>query len=186
MCFLFLFQEHLFEVCGCVDATLGLTLTGKPICLSLAQIGCNLNQFYLFYQNNLKEKCSPQCPLECESQSFVLTLSNSDYPTRGYADQLINHSTTMSKFYANLSAITYEQLKRNILSVNIYYNDYKYVSIEELEKMSFIDLISAIGGTLGLFLGISFLSFFELLDIAIETIYILKENKKPKIANNTI
>jgi len=41
--------------------------------------------------------------------------------------------------------------------------------------MQFIDLISNIGGSLGLFVGISFISFLELFEILVEIIFIYSE-----------
>ena len=57
----------------------------------------------------------------------------------------------------------------------------KYISIEEIEKTSFLDLVSGIGGTLGLFIGMSFLSFFELFDVLIETAIILVNSERKQI-----
>jgi len=54
----------------------------------------------------------------------------------------------------------------------------KYTTVEELEKMNFFDLVSGVGGTLGLFMGISFLSFFEILDILIEIMFVFFEFSK--------
>ena len=45
--------------------------------------------------------------------------------------------------------VTYEFMKTNFLLVNIYYEDMKYTRIEEQEAMSWIDMISNIGGTMG-------------------------------------
>jgi hypothetical protein len=58
----------------------------------------------------------------------------------------------------------YTDLKKNILALNIYYSEFKYTEIAELEKTSLIDLICNIGGTLGLFLGASLLSLVEIFE----------------------
>jgi hypothetical protein len=172
----------LIEKCGCQDIG-AIVLPDYPLCLDLVQNLCNFVQFIIFYSNGLvEEKCSAHCPLECDSNSFQLTISNCDYPTLAYADQLVNYSSVLNRFFPNqsLSTITYDQLKRHILAANIYFSDMKYTSIEEVEKVSFIDFVAGIGGTLGLFLGISFLSFIEIVDILIETIYILAEKRSNK------
>ena len=44
--------------------------------------------------------------------------------------------------------------------------------------MDFFDLISNIGGNLGLFIGISFLSFAEIIELLIEAIYIICEKRQ--------
>lgn len=44
-------------------------------------------------------------------------------------------------------------------------NDLSLLEITQIPKTSMIDLISNIGGTLGLFVGMTFLSFVEILDL---------------------
>lgn len=96
-----------------------------------------------------------------------------DFPTRAYANQLVNHSNLLANFYPNVSQVTYEQLKNHLIALDIYYSDMKYTLIEEIEKTKFLDLVSGVGGTLGLFIGMSFLSFFEIFDVIIELAYVL-------------
>ena len=59
-----------------------------------------------------------------------------------------------------------------------HFKNLEYTSIEQLAKMSLSDLISNIGGNLGLFIGISFLSFAEIIEILIEVlIFLINKNK---------
>ena len=46
----------------------------------------------------------------------------------------------------------------NVVKLNINYRDLQYTLVEESQKTTWLDLISNIGGTLGLFTGFSFLS----------------------------
>ena len=176
-CFDLCYQTYIANGCGCIDPTF-YPLPNQPYCLNLTQLLCNLNSFLKYYLNpELKAKCGKKCPLECDSENFVLTTSLARYPTRSYADQLVNHTNLLSNFYPNVSAVTYEQLKDNILAIEIFYVDMKYTVIEELEKMGLVDVVSGVGGTLGLFLGMSFMSFFEIIDVIIEIITSLVETK---------
>lgn len=77
------------------------------------------------------------------------------------------------------SVITDEELKHSLVQFNVYYNEMSFHRYSESEKTSMVDLVSSIGGTLGLFLGMSFLSFIELLDLIIQIIFVLasKSNK---------
>lgn len=97
-----------------------------------------------------------------------------DFPTRAYANQLVNRTNLLAHFYPNVSQVTYEQLlKSHLIALDIYYSDMKYTLIEEIEKTKFLDLVSGVGGTLGLFIGMSFLSFFEIFDVIIELVYVI-------------
>ena len=191
-CFDLCYQKYVSEKCKCIDSAF-YPLIGQPYCLNASQLFCDLKVFTEFYSEiDIKAKCGSLCPLECKSQNFDLTISSFKYPTPAYADQLVNYSNILDRFVPNASDVTYDYLKEHILALDIFYSDMKYFSIEELEKTSFIDLISGVGGTLGLFIGMSFLSFFEIIDVLIEVlIYFIhfiigKIIKKRRVRDNVI
>ena len=70
------------------------------------------------------------------------------------------------------SACVYACLKfevnRNYIGIYVYYKDLTYTLISEAPNSEIFDLISNIGGLVGVFLGISFLSFVELIEILFE------------------
>jgi amiloride-sensitive sodium channel subunit alpha/amiloride-sensitive sodium channel subunit gamma len=73
--------------------------------------------------------------------------------------------------------LKHEDLKGGFIRIHIYYDSLDYTSITESVKFSGSDLISNIGGTLGLFIGISVLSFVEIIEIIIEIFLIFAKNK---------
>lgn len=152
--------------------------------MNISELACDLSFFLGFYSTKLKEECNSRCPLECDSQKFDLTVSNMLFPTKAYAYQLvdryINANPSRFNLTGNLSRLSYEELKNYFLAVNVYYGDMQYVTISEIEKTSLIDIVSGVGGTLGLFVGMSFMSFFELVDVLIETLFLVYENKNFK------
>ena len=88
---------------------------------------------------------------------------------------LINfYSEIKSKYPAgyNLSS---DNLKNSLLAFNIYYQDLSYSEITQIPKSDIIDLVSGMGGLLGLFIGVSFLSFAEVIEVILEIIFILFE-----------
>ena len=48
--------------------------------------------------------------------------------------------------------------------VNVYYETLSYIQIDEAPSMDFVGLLSNIGGVAGLFLGVSVLSFVEIIE----------------------
>ena len=54
------------------------------------------------------------------------------------------------------------------LEFYVWYSDLDYIEISQTPKMSGYSLINEIGGALGLFVGITFLSIFELLEYLFE------------------
>ena len=63
-----------------------------------------------------------------------------------------------------------EQINRNFAYITVYYKELKYALITQEPKTEIFNFISNIGGILGLFLGISFLSFIEILEMFLEVI----------------
>jgi len=61
----------------------------------------------------------------------------------------------------------------NKTSARIYYNSLKYTDVLEIPKTTGIEVFADLGGTLGLFLGFSLLSFVEILDLGAQIFYIL-------------
>jgi hypothetical protein len=68
--------------------------------------------------------------------------------------------------------------------VYIFFDDFKYTLISETIKTKEIDLVSSIGGMLGLFIGCSFVSVFELIELIIEVVFILFQKNKRKISQD--
>ena len=100
------------------------------------------------YANIESDKRDCDCPLKCESSKYSYTISSSEYPSM----QL--YTNYFSQLYLNdISSMSYNDLRQSIAKVQIYFQEMKQTVIEENEKTLVSDLVSNIGGTLGLFLG---------------------------------
>ena len=77
------------------------------------------------------------------------------------------NSSLIKSFYnynLNDSLNTFEMLKKSVARLQINYQEMMQTFITEYPKMQAADLVSSVGGILGLFLGLSFLSFIEIFD----------------------
>ena len=173
-------QMKLVEKCGCYDSNVLRLFNARP-CLTLTDVMCGFAIFTSFYNQYNLEKCSEYCPRECDSQTYSFESHSIDFPSLAYAELLMNNSKIFSK-YAN-SSLTIAELKESVLSVNIYYDDFYYDVMDEVEKTSLFDIVGGIGGVLGLFLGISFLSFIELIEVIIQIVLLLRAHFKQKAIN---
>ncbi len=115
---------------------------------------------------SLIDECLIGCPLECESESYTFTVSSLDYPTKVFANYIGKKSAIMSR-YGNRTP-SYDELKGSLVKLNINFQSLQYTLVEESQKTTWLDLVSNVGGTLGLFTGFSFLSLVELLEIIFE------------------
>jgi hypothetical protein len=108
--------------------------------------GCTSLYKNNFTSHNMINECSKYCPLECDFEQYEAFLS-------------FHVPENMSK--------------NESLKLKIYFKDLTYILISQEPKIELFDLISGIGGLLGLFLGVSFLSFIEIFEILFEVIYLL-------------
>ena len=103
----------------------------------------------MFYKKPISSRCEKYCPLECETISHTIVTDSVNYP----ADS-------------------------NVTYIVIYYNNLKYTSIRQEPKIFVIDLVSMVGGTFSLFIGLTFVNLMELLEIVSEVLFILLETYK--------
>ncbi len=139
----------------------------------LAFSKCYFNYSTYWLNNNFQAMCSQFCPIECSRQAYSVATSFSKFPMLKYAADKMNN--------LNARFGGYDFLKNsNFLAVNIYYKDLTYSIIREEPKTGIFDLISNIGGLLGLFVGMSLLSLGEILEILFEMIASPFLNSKSK------
>ena len=144
-CFALAIQKTIIENCRCYTPLLN-ALNSVEQCISAEQIRCALNQAPLSF-----EKFHKLCPLECDTQAYGTVISASLYPIQLYALKLLNNSIVSSKF--SNESLTPEKVMRSVLAVNIYYKDLSYTKKTEHGRYQLIDLVSSIGGIMGLYLG---------------------------------
>ena len=181
-CFDLCYQKKLLEICGCYDAGVSrINPTDQP-CFYKNQTLCQYQVFTSYFNNGFQELCSKQCPLECYSTTYSYSLGTSLFPTLAYAHNLRKDPSLLSRFNnkTNLDIFT---LRESVLSLNVYYDSFEVTNIEENAQMQSTDLVAGVGGTLGLFLGISLLSLFEFVEITLE-IVLSKARYSKKVKNH--
>jgi hypothetical protein len=111
------------------------------------------------------EKCQKYCPLECDSMNYVINTFSEHITLNGLVSE--KHKTK------NFNFSTYEEAKKGFFQIRIYYNELKYTLISEEARYEIFNFVSNIGGILGLFLGLSFLSVVEIFEIIFEIMFII-------------
>jgi hypothetical protein len=106
------------------------------------------------------------CPLECTSSLYDVSYFSKKYPPITRLNDLKKNEVITSKFM-NSSIVSDEDIVSSVVKLQIYYDKMSYRLLKEVPKVSELSLISNIGGTMGLFLGISLLTLLELLEILI-------------------
>ena len=105
--------------------------------------GCTFQAKLNFYKSNYYEYCANYCPLECDTIKYVVNVNSVSIPP---PDEAI---------------------------IVAYYRSLKYAVSNQQPKEQIIDFVTDVGGLLGLFIGISFMSFVEIVHFFSEIVFFL-------------
>jgi hypothetical protein len=82
-------------------------------------------------------------PEECESVSYTISQSYSEFPTEIYAQSVYYDNPNLQSLFVNLT--TDEQklakIKKNVMQINFYYDQLSYTLIEERPKVELVRLL---------------------------------------------
>ena len=117
------------------------------------------------------------CPLECNSVNYDISTSSSDYPSYDEYLRLLN-ITNLSSNLPNGNATSITELKQSLYNINVYFDDLQYTQISDQPQYTTTSLVANIGGLLGVFLGMSFLSIVDFLQIVAEIALIFLEKEQ--------
>ncbi len=117
----------------------------------------------------------PLCPLECNTTVFHKRITKLELRGETLVDYINEHSNLTSDFVSTpINAMTTQQ---RVAQVNIFYYSLSYMLSYETPKMNMAGLFSSVGGNMGLFMGVSFFSLCEMIELFIEIIFILKKKE---------
>jgi hypothetical protein len=128
----------------CINLKANESDTGcKGTLKSLSSPPCEI--FTNQFDSKISE-CSEYCPMECDSLNYEISANN-----------------------------VYDDEYNGKYVITVHYEDLKYtlISQQEKAKIESINLIANIGGTIGLFLGFSFISLLEVFEVLAECICVL-------------
>ncbi|CAF0785654.1 unnamed protein product [Brachionus calyciflorus] len=179
LCIDLCFQDLIIQECKCFYG--GFAYFGdnsiRP-CYNQTQYECLNSKIENDFKdsNIVKDICQPQCPLECNSMNYKIQYSFNDFLNE-------KNNEDLNDFY-NFTGTNRRQMKKDLVSLYFYYETLSYEEITEKESVDLVGLLSNIGGIAGLFLGISFLSLVEIIEIAFKILYfIISRIKVEKIEN---
>ena len=186
-CFTMCFQDKLINTCNCSDIVTPI-IRDSTYCETTNELQC-FNKFSDFFsKSDLNSLCEYACPSQCKTIEYNLGLSTCAFPTLSYARNL--QTSDWGKFPYDINDTELIQFCREgFLKVIVSYDNLYYTSVDEVPSMTLNDLLGNLGGQLGLFIGISFLSLVEIIELIVAiciTIFNQRKGKFVKIQNNTI
>jgi hypothetical protein len=163
-CIVMCFQDNLADICGCTSLDSPKPIKGTKFCQNEVEIACENNYYNYFYASNIDDACENVCGQNCGVAQYDLIISSAQYSGWNAYSNIFNQSARSS--FHEISAQT------PTVRVNVNYYRMVYQVISQPLAMSFDSFLGSIGGQLGLFLGISFLSFIELVELALDLIFL--------------
>lgn len=154
-CQLNCFLRIIPSICNCTMAT--FPIPKVKFCETKEENACQIKAYYNARLTN-PHACNHECPLECERFYYSYGISSQRFPKTSYAEYLRN-STEM------FAAATIDEIKESTFRLIIYLESIGYNEMKEIAMFSILNLFSNIGGIFGLCLGMSILSFIEILEL---------------------
>lgn len=180
-CYDAFYISEIYKKCNCEPIFNSFDVEFNKSCKTFEKLECMGKVSLEIQSSDLKNEIKSSCPLECDSVSFRVSKSENRYPSESYGNFLLKNDRLKSLF-ENRSNFSSEELGKNILAANLYYEYLKQTEISQKASITWDGLVGIIGGTLGLFLGISVLSFAEFIDLFFQIIFKKFLNNNTKIS----
>jgi hypothetical protein len=161
-------QKQVIDKCNC----------SIPVCLDIYNVSCKtqtesdcaLNYYFTFIKEstveNFLQNLLSTCPLECNSTQFSYTITSQTYKGPLFS-ALIEASPIFSSDFTS-TPIDEATASNKFVELRVYYDSLTYMMSIDSPIMDIVTFLSNIGGTLGLFLGVSVLSVCELVYVMVE------------------
>ena len=140
---------------------------------------CMHNFYSTHLTSDFTNYCINACPEKCNTVEYELTV-NSGFYTNLNTMYYIKYSEGKLDYIPDDDNTLLWYGLQSLMYVNINYQNLYYTLVEENAAMTFQSLLGTVGGQLGLFIGISFLSLIEIIEIAIELAYFHYKFKNEK------
>ena len=168
-------QRKLIEKCNCTTSdkygffpTVGPCKTKDP-CSDGVSLDSQSNEY-------IKANCLYLCPLQCNRTQYKTSISSSILMGDQYVEKIRNCTELFSDFSFDAKKVDSNSARNSVLSIHIYYETLSYTeSNEKATAGSILALASTIGGILSLFLSLSVMSLFEVIEFLYEFLFIVKK-----------
>lgn len=166
-----------YETCGCINPLLwsfrSLLLPGSnkvvlaPLCHLNARNSCYTNAMNTYLNSSsLQKKYCSDCSQQCTTIEFPIQksalLSPLDWQFPGIKSFVENSTIPLP---SDWSTTWKEHIRRNYLALSVVRETAVVENITQTAQLTIVDVISNIGGQTGLWIGISFLSIMEFIEM---------------------
>ncbi|RNA16853.1 Degenerin deg-1 [Brachionus plicatilis] len=162
MCMNVCFQIRLEMKCNCSEPAIP-SYQNISKCSGTNDIPCKERFFQDFFSLPSSE-CNDECPTECVLYKYSTKLTSETVEISSKDNKKIKPEKIklIDDFLQKINLYdSIEALRKDVLLIQFYYDDTSITKITERPVWSPFSILSSIGGNLGLFVGMSILSWFE-------------------------
>lgn len=154
-------------MCNCTE---GKFRTGAKVCSDILEVECIQEVTQRYERGELG--CSKSCPQRCSHLSYRTSISSSSWSSN-YVNQIqkLMRRDKDSNF-ASMGR-NKDMLRDNFLRINIYFEELNMEKITYSEYYLIENLMSDIGGQLGLWIGVSVITIAEMLKLLLDILHAL-------------
>ncbi|XP_077982509.1 degenerin mec-10-like [Glandiceps talaboti] len=171
-------KDYRYKVDACESECLESAIVSKCGCEQILRVGdippCNiLNKTqdmciqlmnFMFQKNALK--CN--CPQICWDKYYDISSSQSVWPSHVYLRHLLRSIQATNSKTRNLNDL--DSVRLNLARLEVYFEELNSQTISEQPAYPIEQLFSDIGGTLGLYIGLSIITVFEFFEFMTDVI----------------
>ncbi|XP_072049118.1 acid-sensing ion channel 1B-like [Amphiura filiformis] len=169
--------KRIVSTCNCRP----LGYTGKSqICTPDQQADCVAKALQEYRSIASSDVCN--CPTQCTEVVYTASLSMTSFPSDELAEEYQKKYETfigvVDKDNSSFSNSGDLKLRKNLVYLDVYFDELSETTFKQVEAMSFSALLSDLGGQMGLFLGMSAITAAEVLEYLVKKIYrVFKKNR---------
>ncbi|CAH1796191.1 unnamed protein product [Owenia fusiformis] len=113
--------------------------------------------------------CGEECPLRCLDYTYDMLISNAEWPSMDYSRKL---TRKMMQSSSSMKGVT-GNMKANLVKLEVYFQEMSVEHIEQQKSYEIENLLSDLGGQLGLWLGLSAITACEFIEFVIDVIKLI-------------
>uniref|UniRef100_A0A7M5V1H7 Uncharacterized protein n=2 Tax=Clytia hemisphaerica TaxID=252671 RepID=A0A7M5V1H7_9CNID len=183
MCWTDCILNNVYQQCDCIGEEMRSEIKlDLKVCTSIKDYSCYKNQRDARMKTEGKQ-CWDNCRRTCSEMFYDLQFSSGILGSKKMYQNVLN-STSLNKTYSEVQ----EYLRKNVIGLFITFEDSSIISKHTSQAVSWTDLLSSIGGSIGLCLGFSLITGFEFLffifDYMLVPWTLQEETKKGNIGIN--
>ena len=167
MCLTNCLVDQMMEKCNAVDVRTALDMKGHTgTLLPIAKNESSEKCVQDFMHHFLEAEVGCHCPVSCQEVMFQVSATQARWPTNAAMQRWLRHV----RLHRGKENATEKYIRENYVAIQIYYQDFVVATTKHKPSYDFNMFLSDLGGQLGLWIGASIYSIFELVSFIIELI----------------